>query len=208
MATHSLSLSAAELRLVLAALEAQTRMVCEVLTDTKTDEVILDKSFLDVLVQRLGTVSSSLKACAADLSETTLRSCAKEVIEVSKSLALASSFASYRNKDSAATNFVVRHVTESSASINALSSGLCATNSSVRSRSVLVALCLTENPDWALAERHVEHVTFEELCSAAPAERLVLALTPRKDEQLALRLMCNLGYEPLANVLQAVHALQ
>ena len=205
---HDQSLSVAELHLVLAALAAQTRSVNSVLEDTKADDVILDEAFLDALIQRLHQVSCTLEACSADLSETTLRRCAREVVEVSKNLALASSFASYSNKDSAATSFVVRHVTESSVSINALCGGLNNANSAMRSRAVLVALCLSKNPDWALAESHLANVTYDELCRIAPADRLMLGLTDACEEQLALRLAQNLGSQPLQDVLQAVRALQ
>jgi hypothetical protein len=205
---HNQSLSVAELRVVLAALEAQTRSVNSVLEDTKADDVVLDDTFLDALIQRLHQVSSTLEACSADLSETTLRRCAREVVEVSKNLALASSFASYSNKDAVATSFVVRHVTESSVSINALCGGLNNANGAIRSRAVLVALCLAKNPDWALAESHLANVTYDELCRIAPAERLVLGLTDASEEQLALRLTQNLGSQPLRDVLRAVRALR
>lgn len=205
---HNQSLSVAELRVVLAALEAQTRSVNSVLEDTKADDVVLDDTFLDALIQRLHQVSATLEACSADLSETTLRRCAREVVEVSKNLALASSFASYSNKDAVATSFVVRHVTESSTSINALCGGLNNANGAIRSRAVLVALCLAKNPDWSLAEAHLSNVTYDELCRIAPADRLVLGLTDACEEQLALRLAQNLGSQPLKGVLQAVRALR
>jgi len=204
---HDQSLSVAELHLVLAALEAQTRRVNAVLEDTKSDDVILDDTFLDALIERLHQVSGALEACSADLSETTLRRCASEVVDVSKNLALASSFASYRNKDSAASSFVVRHITESSVSINALCAGLNSATVATRSRAVLVALCLSKNPDWALAGPHLENVTFDELCRIAPAERLVRSLVEPAEEQLALRLTQNLSSQPLEDVLRAVRAL-
>lgn len=205
---HDHSLSVAELHLVLAALEEQTRRVNAVLEDTQSDDVILDYIFLDALIGRLHQVSGALEACSADLSETTLRRCAKEVVDVSKNLALASSFASYTNKDSAASSFVVRHITESSVSINALCAGLNNADNAARSRAVLVALCLSKNPDWNLAESHLENVTFDELCRIAPADRLVRSLVEPSEAQLALRLAQNLSSQPLKSVLQAVRALQ